>query len=145
MLKKGFTLIELMIVIAVIGILAAIALVGLGQAQKAARDVQRKDYLNGIRTALECYYGVMGGYPTTITWNTLRNSLNPTSPATTCINTDTIIDPYRSTPVGAGGTVTGSTAYDGGLVRYTYTPSGSNGYTLTVYGEAGALTLTNPN
>ncbi len=62
-LKKGFTLIELMVVIAVIAILATIALVGLGGVQKGARDTQRLATVNGIRTALARYQSDKGSYP----------------------------------------------------------------------------------
>lgn len=65
-LKKyysGFTLIELMVVIAVIAILATIALFGLGSAQKAARDTQRQQIMNGMRAALERYNGDTASYP----------------------------------------------------------------------------------
>lgn len=61
--KKGFTLIELMVVIAVIAVLATIALFGLGQAQKSARDTQRQQIMNGLRAALERYSGDTGSYP----------------------------------------------------------------------------------
>lgn len=61
--QKGFTLIELMVVIAVIGILAAIALVALTGVQKSARDSQRKSDLSTYRTALARYYTDNEGYP----------------------------------------------------------------------------------
>ena len=62
-MKKGFTLIELMVVVAVIAILATIALVGLSGVQKGARDTQRLATVNGIRTALERYSSNQGSYP----------------------------------------------------------------------------------
>lgn len=61
--KRGFTLIELMVVIAVIAILATIALFGLGQAQRSARDTQRQQIMNGLRAALERYMGDTSSYP----------------------------------------------------------------------------------
>lgn len=62
--QKGFTLIELMVVMAVIAILATIALFGLGKAQASARDVQRQQIMNGVRTALERYYADNQAYYT---------------------------------------------------------------------------------
>lgn len=61
--KKGFTLVELMIVIAVIAILATLALFGLSGAQKGARDTQRVSILNNMRTAMERYNADKNQYP----------------------------------------------------------------------------------
>jgi type IV pilus assembly protein PilA len=63
-MQKGFTLIELMVVIAVIGILAAIALVSLTGVQRTARDAQRKSDVSSYKTALERYYADNQAYPT---------------------------------------------------------------------------------
>jgi prepilin-type N-terminal cleavage/methylation domain-containing protein len=62
-MKKGFTLIELMVVIAVIGILASIALVSLTGVQRSARDAQRKSDISTYRTALERHYANFNYYP----------------------------------------------------------------------------------
>ncbi|MBI3559149.1 type II secretion system protein [Candidatus Gottesmanbacteria bacterium] len=63
--RRGFTLVELMVVIAVIAILATIALFGLGKAQASARDSRRQQVMNGVRVALERYYGDNQAYPAT--------------------------------------------------------------------------------
>lgn len=68
-LKQGFTLIELMIVITVIAILAAMVLFGLGAAQKRARDVQRTQIMKAIQNALQSYYGDKSAYPTATGWS----------------------------------------------------------------------------
>ncbi|HTY40073.1 MAG TPA: type II secretion system protein [Candidatus Paceibacterota bacterium] len=60
--KSGFTLIEMLIVIAVIGILASIVLVGLGPIQKQARDSRRVSDLRQVQTALEIYNTKNSGY-----------------------------------------------------------------------------------
>lgn len=54
-MRKAFTLIELLVVISVIGILASIALVSFGPAQKQARDTQRKSDIKQYQNALETY------------------------------------------------------------------------------------------
>ena len=60
---KGFTLIEMMVVIAVIGILSAVVLGGLAPGRKKARDVRVTSGVNQIRAIIEAATGV-GGYPT---------------------------------------------------------------------------------
>ncbi len=62
--RKGFTLIELMVAIAVIGFLSSMFLSYLGSARAKARDVRRKDDLRNIETALAVYFGNHGIYPT---------------------------------------------------------------------------------
>lgn len=53
--NKGFTLVELLVVIAIIAILVVLILVALGVARQKARDSQRKTDLRSIQTALELY------------------------------------------------------------------------------------------
>ena len=62
--RKGFTLIEILIVVAIIGILASVVVVGLGPAQKRGRDSRRVSDLRSVQNALELYYGKNGQYPT---------------------------------------------------------------------------------
>jgi prepilin-type N-terminal cleavage/methylation domain-containing protein len=61
--RKGFTLIEILVVVAIIGILASVVLVGLGPAQKRGRDARRLSDLKQVQTALELYYNKCGYYP----------------------------------------------------------------------------------
>ena len=64
---RGFTLVELMIVVAVIGILAAIALPRFGQMLEKSREGQTKGNLNSIHSAVSIYYGDQRGiWPTTL-------------------------------------------------------------------------------
>lgn len=59
----GFTLVELMTVIAIIGILTAIGLVAIPDQRARARNAQRVVDVNIIQTALERYYAKNGTYP----------------------------------------------------------------------------------
>lgn len=64
MYKKGFTLIEMLVVISLIGILAALAMVSFSSVQKQARDASRKSDIKQYQTAIESYASKnSGNYP----------------------------------------------------------------------------------
>lgn len=54
--RQGFTLMELLVVVAIIGILIAIAAASYGTLQKAARDSRRVSDIKAIQTAWEQYF-----------------------------------------------------------------------------------------
>ncbi len=62
--QKGFTIVELLIVIVVIGILAALVLNTFSGVQARARDTERQTDVNSVATQLEVYYNDNGFYPT---------------------------------------------------------------------------------
>ena len=64
-LKLGFTLIEMLVVIAILGLLATVGLGSFQSSQMKSRDTQRKNDLNQIQKALELYYNDNGKYPLT--------------------------------------------------------------------------------
>lgn len=70
--SQGFTILELMVVIAIISILTAIAFVSIGRIQKEARDKDRDSDTTIIMNAMEKFYDKNGEYPYGI-------SLNPTA------------------------------------------------------------------
>jgi prepilin-type N-terminal cleavage/methylation domain-containing protein len=61
---RGFTIVELLIVIVVIGILAALVIVTYSGIQKRARDTERKTDVKGIQGQLEAYWADSAKYPT---------------------------------------------------------------------------------
>ena len=63
--RRGFTLLELLVVIGIIAILIGMAAVSYSSAQKKARDAQRKGNLHAIQAAMEEYYSLCNYvYPT---------------------------------------------------------------------------------
>jgi len=63
MKKMGFTLLELLIVIAIVGILIAVATASYLTTIKQSRDTRRKTDLEQIRQALETFRSENGIYP----------------------------------------------------------------------------------
>ncbi|MCR4329197.1 MAG: type II secretion system GspH family protein [Candidatus Roizmanbacteria bacterium] len=64
--KKGFTLLELLVVMSVIGILLGISTISYATAQVRARDARRKGDLKYLQDAAEQYFSVCGfTYPYT--------------------------------------------------------------------------------
>lgn len=61
--KTGFTLIEMLVVIAVIGLLATTVLVSLNSARAKARDAQRLANKKQVITALNLYYQANNAWP----------------------------------------------------------------------------------
>ncbi len=65
--RSGFTLVEIMVVVLIIAILAAIAIPNLIRARVTANESAAKATLKSISTALENYYSINSQYPTNTT------------------------------------------------------------------------------
>lgn len=63
--KSGFTLVEILVIIAVIAILSTVALIGNQKVQQSARDSKRKADIVALANELEKYYERNGEYPRT--------------------------------------------------------------------------------
>src|SRR5262245_33507550 len=118
---KGFTIVELLIVIVVIGILATLVIVTFSGIQQRARDTQRQTDINAIQGHVEAYYAQTGTYPalsmlTDATWRAANmKGLDPEAlddPGGTQIAATLATNGYQYTATagGAACTVTGSGA-----------------------------------
>ncbi len=65
--NQGFTIVELLIVIVVIGILAALVIVQFTNVQARARDAERKSDIRALQSKVAEYYALNGYYPTALT------------------------------------------------------------------------------
>jgi len=65
--RSGFTLIEMLVVIAIIGLLASVVVVGVGSARQRARDTKRIADIRQIQNMLENYYASNNKYPAALT------------------------------------------------------------------------------
>lgn len=63
---RGFTLVELLVVITIIGILTSIIVTGLTNAKKTGRDAKRVSDLKNIQVSLALYYNDNLHYPCTL-------------------------------------------------------------------------------
>lgn len=66
-LKNGFTLVELMIVIVIIGVLTTLIMVSLDNTKMTARNTRRLADIKQIQLALKMYYNDTGTFPSSIT------------------------------------------------------------------------------
>ena len=61
--KKGYTLVELLIVVAIVGILVSLAIPNFQQSALKAKETALKQNLFTMRTVLDQYYADRGDYP----------------------------------------------------------------------------------
>ncbi|HXK25851.1 MAG TPA: prepilin-type N-terminal cleavage/methylation domain-containing protein [Myxococcota bacterium] len=130
--REGFTLIELMIVVAIIGILAAIAIPNFIKFQLRSKAGEGKVNLAAIRTAEESYFAEAGTY---MDW-----VATPTAPA-----------PGQKTPFfgtsypGCPAAGTAWTAGSAGMCWIGWQPEGDVFYSYEVFGGAlGATVAVDP-
>ena len=75
---SGFTLVEIMVVIAIIGILTTLVMVSLDNTKKTARNARRLADIKQLQLGLKMYYNDNGFYPTYVspTASLARNGVN---------------------------------------------------------------------
>ncbi|HVU59585.1 MAG TPA: prepilin-type N-terminal cleavage/methylation domain-containing protein [Candidatus Saccharimonadales bacterium] len=137
--QKGFTLVELLIVIIIIGILATLVIVTFTGIQAKARDSKRQTDIEAVDTQVEAYYAENAYYPS------LANLQSKTWVQANLkgLDVSALLDPKAAAPTGDNTGIVGTataTAYG-----YAVTPSGCDntgtnlctGFTLTADLESG--------
>ena len=136
---KGFTIVELLIVIVVIGILATLVIVTFSGIQQKGRDSQRKTDINAVAGHVSAFYADKGYYPTL---NDLNNA-TWRSTNTKGLDAEALKDPKGTTAALANATTATAYGYvaSGGTACDNGQPSSETNaceaYTLTATLEAG--------
>jgi prepilin-type N-terminal cleavage/methylation domain-containing protein len=92
---RGFSLIELLVVISIIGVLVGLSVFGLQGARKSSRDAVRKVDLEQIRSGLGMYKADCNTYPLTLNLSS-STSLKGDGSSASCLITNIYIS---ATPV----------------------------------------------
>ncbi|MCX6728719.1 MAG: prepilin-type N-terminal cleavage/methylation domain-containing protein [Candidatus Saccharibacteria bacterium] len=132
-LSFGYTIIELVVVVAIIGVLAAIIIVGYSSVQQGARNSQRSTGLVAVSEALEKYYNQNGDYPA------CAAIVSPQTPTQVVTNTLVGLDPTDLTsPTDTTGTNSFACGDPATPAKYGYV-GGSTTFSLKYKEEGGGL------
>jgi general secretion pathway protein G len=130
-LKKegGFTLLELLIVIVIIGILALLIIPNLTSAPKKARDTARKTDLRAVQKGLEEYFLSYSSYPTALSVLTTGNPPIMKTVPTDPLNTGVYVYTYTPASGNASYTLKGCLENGSDTGQYTNTDATCTGAT----------------
>lgn len=130
---RGFTIVELLIVIAIMSTLTVLSVVNLRGSQINARDAERKADVEAIATQLETYYtsgtdsaAATGDYPPTAVTATLSSMKQ----ALRDINNQSLTAPGATSPTQTFVSADNTNAPSANINHYVYQPLQGDGITL---------------
>jgi type IV pilus assembly protein PilA len=131
--NKGFTIVELLIVIVVIGILALLVITTYAGIQQKARNTKRQTDVSALQTQIEAFYQTSGYYPNLTDMNSaaLTDPSNATQSKTLVGAPAAKSYSYVATNA-AGATCDGASPADQACANYTLTAT----YEGTVNGSS---------
>ena len=100
-MDKGFTLIEMLLVVAIVGFLVAILLPGVAGVSEGAKEKAVRADLRLLKSAVEAYYIAFGVYPTVGLWGDMNSELIAADDGVN--NYKRLIDQFPEDQYGTGG------------------------------------------
>ena len=152
--QSGFTIVELLIVIVVIGILAAIVITTYSGIQAKARNAKRETDIQSLQTQVEAFYSQNGYYPNAYDLNSWAFIAANMKSLATSAEQDPSSTCTLPSATNATGNCISSAAPAAKSYSYQVTPStcegagndvNCTGYTLTATLESGAGTYVKTN
>lgn len=126
--QQGFTIVELLIVIVVIGILAALVITTFTGIQKKARDTERQTDIKAVHSQLEAYYAQNGSYPALAEVNTTTLK---------GLDADALTAPNSTTAIDSSAATTSKYSYSPSPAGCTTAAGDCTSYTLSAALEGG--------
>jgi len=124
---KAFTLVELLVSMAIIDILIGLALYGIGAAQRNSRDTARKSIVQDIGTSIQNYHTDYGEFPQYYSFN--GDKLYMSSGTCSANDICTIIELDGVTKATAGGSI-----FDSNIVTNPTADTNETQYCIDVNG-----------
>lgn len=119
--RRGFTLIEMLVVVAVAAMILSGVLVSLQQSRAKARDATREQHIKTLQNALALHANLMGSYPV------YDGLLTGSDTASTQLKSSDSLPQMPLDPLNSG------------TYRYSYASSDGSTYTLTYYLETNTI------